>query len=98
MGPNTEKTIPINPKTKPCKFLQNRNESDFLVGLISEEEVLEVINNSEKKSVGPNILPINLLKMIPGLIIRPLCEIISLYFATGRFPDALKNIKGNTYT
>ena len=54
VGPNIEKNIPTNPKTKPSKFKKNRNESDFSITNISEEEILEIIVNLENKSVGPN--------------------------------------------
>ena len=40
--------------------------------------------------VGPNSIPINLLKMISRQIIKPLCEIISLSFTQGVFPEELK--------
>ena len=51
------------------------------------------INQLENKSTGPNSIPVDLLKMIPDLIIFPLCEIINLSFLTGKFPDALKIAK-----
>ena len=66
VGPNIEKTIPINPKTKPISFLKKRNEFTFTITDISEEEVLEIIDNRESKSVGPNSIPINLLKLPSG--------------------------------
>ena len=40
-----------------------------------------------------NFGPVKLLKMIPDLIIMPLCEIINLSFNTGKFPDTLKIAK-----
>ena len=52
-----------------------------------------MINQLENKSTGPNSIPVDLLKMIPDLIIFPLCEIINLSFLTGEFPDALKIAK-----
>ena len=44
----------------------------------------------ENKSNGPQSIPIKLLKLIPDLILIPLCRIINQTFQTGVFPDALK--------
>ena len=90
VGPTIENAIPTNPKTKPSKFLKNRNETNFSITNISEEEVLEIIDNLESKSVGPNSIPINLLKLISRQIIKPLCDLISLSFSSGVFPEELK--------
>ena len=86
MGPNTERNIPVNPKTKPENFLKDRNQLNFLISHISNEEVLEIINQLENKST----IPIKLLKLVPDLILMPLCKIMNHSFQTGVFPDALK--------
>ena len=52
--------------------------------------VLDIINQLENKSTGPQSIPIKLLKLIPDLILVPLCKIINHSFQTGVFPDALK--------
>ena len=70
--------------------MRSRNVSDFSISNISEDEVLEIIDHLDNKSVGPNSIPINLLKMISRQIIKPLCEIISLSFTQGVFPEELK--------
>ena len=93
VGPNTEKDIPRNPVAKPIHYLKNRNQFEFVIAHLSEEEVLEIINQLENKSAGPNSIPVNLLKLIPDLIIVPLCKIISNSFSSGVFPDALKICK-----
>ena len=90
VGPNTERNIPVNPKTKPEHYLKNRNQLNFLIAHISTEEVLDIINQLENKSTGPQSIPIKLLKLIPDLILIPLCRIINQSFQTGVFPDALK--------
>ena len=46
VGHNTEKSIPINPVTKPNKYLKNRNHIKILIAHISNEEVLNIINKS----------------------------------------------------
>ena len=55
--------------------------------------MLEVITGLKNKSTGPHSFPINLLKLIPDLILVPLCKVISTSFTSGIFPDALKICK-----
>ena len=52
--------------------------------------MLDIINQLENKSTGPQSITIKLLKLIPDLILVPLCKIINHSFQTGVFPDALK--------
>ena len=52
--------------------------------------MLDIINQLENKSTGPQSIPIKLLKLIPDLILIPLCRIINHSFQTGVYPDALK--------
>ena len=93
VGPTTEKSVPINPVGKPESFLGQRNHLNFIIANISNEDILDVIKELENKSTGPFSIPVDLLKMIPDLIIFPLCEIINLSFSTGKFPDSLKIAK-----
>ena len=44
VGPNTERNIPVNLKTKPEQYLKNRNQLTFLIAHISNEDVLDIIN------------------------------------------------------
>ena len=57
IGPNTEKNIPINPIIKPEQYLKNRNQLNFLIAHISNEEILDIINKLENKSTGPQSIP-----------------------------------------
>ena len=88
--PNTEKSVPVNPVIKPDKYLKNKNQFEFIIANISTEEVLDIINQLENKSTGPHSIPVKLLKLIPDLIIIPLCKIISNSFTYGTFPESLK--------
>ena len=45
------------------------------------------------KTSGATSIPIKMLKMIPDLIIIPLCRIINMSFITGVFPEILKIVK-----
>ena len=56
--------------------------------------MLEIINALENKSTGPASIPVKLLlKLIPDLIIVPLCKLINISFISGSFPDPLKIVK-----
>ena len=57
VGPNTERSVPTNPVGKPETFLRNRNQFNFIVASISNEDILDVINQLENKSTGPNSIP-----------------------------------------
>ena len=46
---------------------------NFIIAQVSEEEVQSIIKSLENKSIRPSSIPVNLLKMIPDLIILPLC-------------------------
>ena len=74
----------------PSMFLKNRNQFDLIVAHISEEEILDIINNLSNKSVGPASIPLRLLKIVADLIVVPLCKIINYSFSSGVFPDILK--------
>ena len=93
VGPTTERSIPHNPVIKPENYLTNKNQDDFFIAHISNEEILDLINNLESKSTGPQSIPVDLLKLIADLIVLPLGKIINNSFSSGIFPDALKVCK-----
>ena len=93
VGPNTEKEIPTVPNIAPDKFLKNRNQFNFIITHISNEEVLEIINSLTNKATGPSSIPLNLLKSVDDLIVFPLCYIINTSLLNGIFPDKLKIVK-----
>ena len=93
VGPTTEKTIPKVPEVSPSKYLRNRNQMNFVIGHISKEEILDIINSLENKSTGPTSIPLKLLSLIPDLIITPLAYIINLSLTTGEYPELLNVVK-----
>ena len=50
VGPSTENTIPKVPNISPTKFLKNRNQINFAIAYISNEEILDIIKSLENKS------------------------------------------------
>ena len=93
VGPNTEKEIPKVPRISSSKFLYQRNQFNFLIAHISNEEVLDIVNSLSNKATGPSSIPLKLLLMISDLIIIPLCYIINMSFSSGYYPDKLKIVK-----
>ena len=93
VGPSTEKSIPKVPSISPSKFLKNRNEINFVIAHVSNEEILDIINSLENKSTGPSSIPLKMMSVIPDLIILPLACIINSSFLTGECPDLLKIVK-----
>ena len=55
--------------------------------------MIDIIKSLENKTTGPVSIPIKLLKLIPDLILIPLCNIINVSFNTGVFPSLLKIVK-----
>ena len=93
VGHLTESSIPRSGNISLLKFLKQRNQLDFLLVHVSHDEVLEIINTFENKSTGPASIPVKLLKLIPDLIIVPLCKLINLSFISGSFPDLYLSIR-----
>ena len=91
IGPDTELEIPEVPNISPTKFLKQRNQFNFLIAHISNEEVLDIINSLGNKATGPSSITLKLRLLISGLIIIPLWHIMSL--STGNYPDKLKLVK-----
>ena len=90
LATNTENAIPKVPNILPSKFLKNRNQINFVIAHISNEEILDIINSLENKATGPFSIPMKLLSLIPDLIIIPLAYIINMSLLTGVYPDLLK--------
>ena len=97
VGPETEKTVPKTPHISPSIYLKNRNQSNFILAHISEQEVLDLINSLKYKGSGPASIPLDMLKLVADIIVFPLCFILNLSFSSGIFPDALKIAKVQIY-
>ena len=75
------------------QFLKFRNQINFVIAHVSNEEIVEIIKSLENKSTGPSSIPLKMLSVIPDLIILPLAYIINMSFLTGEYPDMLKIVK-----
>ena len=93
VGPNTEKEVPKVPTLSPDHFLKIRNQFNFIIAHISNEEVIEIIKSLQNKATGPSSITLKLLHIVADLIVLPLCHIINMSFSTGEFPEKLKIVK-----
>ena len=57
VGSTTENSIPKVPNLSPSKFLKNRNQINFVIAHISNEEILAILNSLENKSACPYSIP-----------------------------------------
>ena len=87
------KTIPITPKS-PLDYLTNRASNSLFLTPVTPLEVKDIIDAlNPSKSVGPNSIPIKLLKMV-GCSISPLLALlINHSFQSGIYPDTFKIAK-----
>ena len=84
------------PRTRKCPldYLKRRNDKSLFLSNATPEETEALINSlQEGKAVGPNSVPIKLLKMISRPISLPLCLIINESFTSGIILDNLKLAK-----
>ena len=77
----------------PSHYFKNRNQINFVIAHISNEEILDIIDSLDNKSTGPSSIPLKLLSLIPDLIIILLASIINMSLQSGGYPDLLKLVK-----
>ena len=84
------KKIPTTPKS-PLDYLSNRTSSSLFLTSVTSMEVNDIINMlSPSKSVGPNSIPIKLLKIIGSSISPILALLVNQSFQSGIFLTSLK--------
>ena len=87
------KTIPLTPKS-PLEYLSNRTCNSLFLSPVTLLEVNDLINIlNPSKSVGPNSIPIKLLKIIGHSVSPLLALLVNQSFQSGIFPDKLKIAK-----
>ena len=86
-------TIPITPKS-PLDYLTNRASNSLFLTPVTPLEVKDIIDAlNPSKSVGPNSIPIKLLKIV-GCSISPLLALlINHSFQSSIYPDTFKIAK-----
>ena len=87
------KTIP-RPNKVPVEFMDDRVRNSFFVAPSTAFEVSDIISLLQSgKSLGPNSIPMRILKLLSPLIASPLSQIINESFQSGIFPDKMKLAK-----
>ena len=87
------KTIPLTPKS-PIDYLSNRTSNSLFLTPVTSIEVNDLINIlNPSKSVGPNSIPIKLVKIIGDWVSPLLALLVNQSFQSGIFPDKLKIAK-----
>ena len=91
VGPNIDKKLPKSLK-KFYDYLRNLQveKSLFLKPVVKQEIFDLILAFDNKKSLGPNSIPIYILKISNNLFSDLLTEIANLSFKTGIFPDLCK--------
>ena len=90
---NITKTIPKTPKS-PLDYLSNRTCNSLFLTPVTMTEVKDSISSLDpSKSVGPNSIPIKLLKVIGSCISPLLALLVNQSFQSGNFPNKLKIAK-----
>ena len=87
---NITKTIPRSNKS-PVDFMGDRTGNSFFTAPSVPNEISEIISLLKTgKSLGPNSIPMKILKALSPLISSPLSQIINESFQSGIFPDKMK--------
>ena len=94
VGVNIDRKLP-----KPLKHIYdymakiNVNKTFFLTPATTEELFDIILAFDIKKSLGPNSIPVYILKIANSFFSNKLCDIINLSFQTCIFPDLCKVAK-----
>ena len=90
---NITKTIPRTNKS-PVDFMGDRIGNSFFIAPSVPLEISEIISLLKAgKSLGPNSIPMKILKALSPLISPLLSQIINESFQSGIFPDKMKLAK-----
>ena len=87
------KSIPKSKKSPMC-FMGKRINNSMFISPAVPLEISDIINLLRVgKSIGPNSIPIKILKILCPFISSPLCQLINDSFQCGLFPDKMKLAK-----
>ena len=90
---NIEKAIPRTSKS-PMDYLQASNPYSTFLSPTTKFEVEDVISNLDSTtSIGPNSIPIKLLKVLKPYISQYLEKLVNQSFLEGHFPSKLRSAK-----
>ena len=94
VGPNIDKKIPKSLKHFKDFMKKIKVNKTFFLKATTPQEIFDIILAFDlKKSLGPNSIPMYVLKVANTFFADKLCDIINLSFKTGIFPDLCKLAK-----
>ena len=74
---NISKTVPRTPKS-PLDYLIKKNPKSMFIQPVTHIEVEDTISSFDStKSISPNSIPVNLLKILGHYISQPLAKLIN---------------------
>ena len=87
------KNLPRSNKS-PVTFMGDRAGNSFFISPSVPSDISDIIALLKSgKSLGPNSIPMKILKSLSSLISSPLSQIINESFQCGTFPDKMKLAK-----
>ena len=90
IGPHMAKNIPSTNKKFP-EFIREIVSQTFFISPTDTTEVTSIVNSLKSgKSVGPNSIPVRILKNNIDILSKPLTKVINLSFNEGTFPNLCK--------
>ena len=94
VGPSIDRKIPKSVRHfKDYMAKINSNKTFFLTPATPKELNDIILAFDSKKSLGPNSIPVNILRIANTFFSNKLCDITNLSFQTGIFPDLCKLAK-----
>ena len=89
IGPTLANAIP-NQNRDPESYLDTRMLTSMFLTMVTEEEIVKIINDLKNGAPGYDEIPASILKLSLPIIIKPLVHVLNLSLFEGIFPDALK--------
>ena len=90
IGNHLASDIPSVTKS-PLDFMAQSNRNSFCIFPTTASEIeSEIAILNDKKAVRPNSIPIKVLKLLKGILSKPLEIIFNVSFSTGIVPDSIK--------
>ena len=89
IGPSLADAIP-HQNRQPESYLNERLVNNIFLTMVTEKEIVEIVNDLNNGAPGYDDIPASILKLALPCIAAPLVYICNLSLWEGMFPDALK--------
>ena len=93
IGPHIAKQIPKSLKSFK-NYIGSNNLNSFYLNPTTPNEIEKIIKKFKMgKALGPNSIPVNILKANADILAAPISKLINTSFDSGVFPDFCKTAK-----